>query len=127
MDDFLTSSELWSNIIGGVVSALILALMYWAVNFTKRNSLYNLIIIEKEINALFDDELILPPDPDEWFDSSNSIHNRAITTAKKISPSAGALIEAISVQYTGGDAVDHWYPILEKIRDQIREILRAHI
>ena len=127
MSEFLISSELWSNIIGGIVSALILAGFYWIINNYKRKNLNELVIIEKEITKLLDDELISPPDPNEWYDASTVIHKRAITTANKLSPSAGALIESISVQYNGGDAVDHWYPILKNIKSQILEILKAHI
>ncbi len=100
MSEFLASSKLWSNIIGGIVSAFILAGFNWIINTYKRKNLNELVIIEKEITKLLDDELISPPDPNEWYDLSTSIHNRAISTANKLSPTARASIESISVQYT---------------------------
>ena len=48
MWDFLSSSELWSNIVGGIVAALILSGVYWFKKSRDRRNINKLIEIEGE-------------------------------------------------------------------------------
>ncbi len=128
MGNFLSSAEFWSNILGGIASALILAAIYWAVNYNKRKNINKLIKIEKQsIELLVDAEEVQYLDRGEFHDMSDSVHKQAIEVAKRVSPSAGALITSVIDVYRGGDSVDHWYPILKEINKRIKIILTAHI
>ena len=127
MDDFLVSSELWSNVLGGVASAIILAGIYWVVNYSKRKNLTKLIIIEEQIIALMTEaEENQFKDIDQWPHNARKIHKLASETAKKISPSAGALIEIVDGTLSGYP-IEIYYPILVQTNERIRKILEAHI
>ena len=121
-------SQLWPNVIGGVFTAGILALIYWAVNCNKRKNLSELVEIQEKIaGLLFEAEQYKERmDIEEWSCEASKILEKTIESTKKISPSAGALIE-VSDEYLGGDVVQHLTSCLERIEDQIREILKAHI
>ncbi len=85
MSDFLISSELWSNIIGGVVSALLLAGLYWAVNFNKRQNLKELVKVQKGIVELLNDELSFEHlELNEWSNKAFELHEIAIKTPEMV-------------------------------------------
>lgn len=127
MSDFLISSELWSNIIGGVFSALLLAGLYWAVNFNKRQNLKELVKVQKGIVELLNDELSFEHlELNEWSNKAFELHEIAIKTAEKISPAAGALIE-VTDGVKSGNPKDIVIPILNQTNERIRVILKANL
>ncbi len=130
MCDFLFSSELWSNIIGGIVAALVLSGVYWFINSRNRRNINMLIEIEGESIELSNQGKYKQYDDiDEWVIQAKFIQIDAIEIATKISPSAGALITWLGTKdaHIPGDTRTYWISILDKVNERIREILKAHI
>lgn len=130
MCDFLGSSELWSNVIGGVITGIVLAGLVWLWNWNKRRHIKALIKIEDESiehrNAGAAKEY---EDTDKWSKEARIIHDKAFETANKISPAAGALIDLLGVvdPWDPTDTVSYWISILTKVNGRIRKILEHHI
>ena len=130
MCDFLLSSELWSNIIGGIVASLVLAGIYWIVSYNKRKTIKGLIDIEgKSIQHRNNGEAGIYENKDVWAEEASIIHDQAIVVAKTISPAAGALIDWLGTvdPYVPGNKLSFWISMLDKVNERIRIILEKHI
>jgi hypothetical protein len=92
--EFIISSELWANIIGGILAAVIIASFTKYRDFRKPRTMKELIAIMGVAIKIrnngeghhFNDENI-------WVQQAIEIEQKAILKAKELSPTAGALIE----------------------------------
>lgn len=130
MSDFLESSELWFNVIGGVIAGVVLALLVWLWNWNKRRHIKDLIKLEgKSIKHRNIAKLQEYDNIDKWARKAKIIHDEIVITAKKISPAAGALIDWLGLidEYIDGDELSYWISALDKVNERIRTILEHHI
>src|SRR6266498_3766623 len=99
MRDFFFGPGLWENIVGGIVAGLIAAALIagW-VRWRERNkhaAIHELIVImDKAIRHRNIGEQGKFNDAKQWVQQAKDIEIEAVETAKKISPTAGSLIES---------------------------------
>ncbi len=131
-------NELWANIIGGVVAALVIAGLFWLKERRKHRILKELTeIMGKAIvhrNSVHELERLQDfTAADEWIQKARALETEAVAKAYELSPSAGALVEwldridpyivdidAISVE------IGRYTSILNKVIERIRELLERN-
>jgi hypothetical protein len=94
MIDFFCSADLWSNIIGGVVAALLIALVAYLWDRRRHKILKELtVIMGRAIKHRNTGERQVFTDEKEWIQEAKLIEHLAVAKAKQLSSTAGALIE----------------------------------
>lgn len=129
MCEFLRSSDLWANIVGGVVAALLFALMVFLWNLRKHIILKDLtVIMGRAIVHRNNGEGRTYNDKEKWIQQAKEIENEAIEKAKKLSSTAGALVEWLDrvPPWKGNDEVERYVSILNKVIERIRELMERN-
>jgi hypothetical protein len=129
MWEFLASSDLWANIVGGVVAALLFALLVFLWNLRKHKILKDLTeIMGRAIVHRNIGEKRAYTDKGIWIQQAKDIENEAIEKAKKLSSTAGALVEWLDrvPPWTGDDEVERYVSILSKVIERIRELMERN-
>lgn len=129
MIEFLRGSELWANIIGGVVTAILISLGVFLWNQRKHWILKELIeIMGKAIEHRNAGEHQAFTDQKEWVEKAKAIEAEAIAKAKKLSPAAGSFVEWLDrvPPYDPTNEVDKYVSILNKLIERIRELMELN-
>ena len=94
MVKFLLSSELWANIIGGVIAAGLITLIVYLRDRRKHKIIQELIeIMGEAIEHRNKGENKICDLPEDWVEKAKLIEIKAVNKAKQLSPTAGSLIE----------------------------------
>ena len=126
---FFTSSELWSNIVGGVVAAGVLAVIAFSWDRRRHRILQELIRIMGQAiehrnigkNRTFDDEK-------EWILKEKKIEEEAVVQAKKLSPTAGSLVDWLDrvPPWNVTSEVDKYVSILSTVIERVRGLMERN-
>ena len=129
MNGFFTSSELWSNIIGGIVAAIIFALLAYLWDYRKQRLYKQLTdIMGKAIQHRNVGEHKKFDNANEWVQKAINIEEEAVTKAYKLSPAAGALVKWLDrvPTWNVNSEVDRYVSILSIVIERIRELLERN-
>ncbi len=129
MCEFLRSSDLWANIVGGVVAALLFALMVFLWNLRKHKILKDLTeIMGRAIAHRNIGEEHAYKDKGKWIQQAKDIEDEAIAKAKKLSSTAASLVEWLDRidPWKADDEVDRYVSILSKVIERIRELMERN-
>ena len=127
MWDFLRAPGLWENILGGVVAAALIALWVQWRERNKHTAIQELIIIMDEaIRHRNNGERGQYDDAKVWVQQAKAIEEKAVETAKKISPTAGSLIHSLDRVPAWSNEVELYTSILDVVIQRIRGIMERH-
>jgi hypothetical protein len=129
MIEFLCSSDLWVSIVGGVVTAGLIALIAYLWNRRRHKILRELTeIMGKAIQHRNVGEQKAFTDQNQWVQNAKSIQQEAVAKATELSSTAGSLVEWL-------DRVDPWnmnneverhVSFLSKVIERIRQLLERN-
>jgi len=129
MIKFLCSSDLWVNVVGGIVTAGLLALIAYLWNRRRHKILHELTaIMGRAIQHRNNGEQKAFTDKNQWVQEAKSTQDEAVAKASELSSTAGSLVEWL-------DRVDPWnmnnevernVSILSKVIERIRELLERN-
>ena len=129
MIKFLTGIDLWANIIGGVVAAGFLAIIAFLWDRRKHRILGELIeIMGQAIKHRNIGEQQAFIDEKEWVLKAKLIEEKAVATAKNLSPTAGSLIEWLDrvPPWNSTDETEKYISILSTLIERIRSLMERH-
>ena len=129
MIEFLTSSELWSNIVGGVVAAALIGLAVYARDRRKHRILRELTeIMGRAISHRNIGERQSYADENEWVRQAAAIEAEAVEKADELSTTAGSLVEWLDrvEPWDRTSEVDRSVKILSKVIERIRDLLERN-
>jgi len=130
MCEFLSSADLWANIVGGIVAGFTVAGAFRLRDRRDLKILNDLTeIMGRAINHRIIGENRSFTNEKEWIRQADNIEIEAIAKAKKLSPLAGALIEWLDRLVKPWDVtneVDRSVAILATVSTRIRELLERH-
>jgi hypothetical protein len=129
--NFFISTELWANIFGGIIAALVFALLVqiWNIKIKELQKKF-IVIMDKAIKHRNIGENNESIDKKEWIELTKSIENEAKEIALKLSPAAGSMIDSldrVDPPYPAGDEFKRYLSILNKIIERMRGILDKFI
>jgi len=126
---FLTSSELWANIVGGIVAAGVLAVMVFCWDLRKHRILQELIgIMGQAIEHRNIGQHRTFVNEKEWIQKAKKIEEEAVANAKKLSPTAGSLVEWLDrvPPWDGTSEVDKYVSILSTVIERVRGLMERN-
>jgi len=129
MIDFHCSSELWINIVGGVVTAGLIALIVYLWNRRRHKILRELTeIMGRTIQHRNIGEQKAFTDRDQWIQEAKSIQKEAVAKAGELSSTAESLVEWLDRvdPWSMEDEVNKYVSILSKVIERIRELLERN-
>lgn len=129
MREFFTGPDLWANIIGGVVAAGLVTLIAFLWNRRRHKIMRDLIeIMSRAIQHRNIGESQKFKDEKEWVQKAKIIHDEAVATAKKLSPTAGSLIEWLDrvPPWSTTSEVEKYVSFLSKVIERIRGLMERH-
>ncbi len=129
MITFLASSELWSNIVGGVVAAGFLAAIAFLWDRRRHKILQELIKIMGqaiEHRNIGQDRTF--PDEKEWILMAKKIEEEAVIKARKLSPTAGSLVEWLDrvPPWNVTSEVDKYVSILSTVIERVQGLMERN-
>lgn len=127
--NIILSPGLWENVWGGVIAAILYAVIVAVLNLYRQYTLQVLIqIMGRAIRhrnngkrGKFDNE-------EEWIRQAREIENDAVNTAKRLSATAGSLIEWLD-RVPDRDGVGErelYIGILSKVIERITGLMEKH-
>ena len=124
--DFLISADLWANIFGGIVAAIIFAWLVSLRDKKKHRILHELtVIMGRAIEHR--DASKRQKDKKAWVQQAKAIEAETIAKATELSTTAGSLMEWLDkVDPYIDREVDKYVSILSKIIERIRELLERN-
>ena len=129
MIEFLSSPDLWANIIGGVVAAGLVTLMAYLWDRRKHRILKELIeIMSRAIQHRNIGEQRVFVDMKEWVQQAKAIESEAVAKAKQLSPTAGSLVEWLDriPPWNMASDVEKYVSILSTIVERIRGLMERN-
>jgi hypothetical protein len=129
MIQFFLSADLWANIIGGVVAAVLFTLAVWLWNRQRRKILEELIeIMGRAIKHRNLGEQKAFSDAKEWVQQAMSIEEEAVAKAKQLSPAAGSHVEWLDrvPPWDSTSDVSKYVSFLSKVIERIRELMQHY-
>ena len=126
---FLSSSELWANIVGGVVTAGVLAAIAFLWDRRKQKILQELIrVMGRAIEHRNIGENRTFADEKEWVQKAKRIEEEAVTNAKKLSPTAGSLVEWLDrvPPWNATSEVEKYVSILSTVIARVRGLMERN-
>lgn len=126
--EFLGSAELWANIVGGIVAAIAVAVLFWLKDRRKRRILDELAeILDRVIKHRIIGKNKTFTDVKEWIRQAEDIENEAIEKATELSPTAGALIASLDrLVQPWNNKLSRSVAILATVSTRIRELLERN-
>jgi len=129
MIEFLLSTDLWANIIGGVVAALLIALAAYLWDWRRHRILKELtVIMGRAIKHRNIGEQRALTDENEWIREAKLIEADSIAKANQLSSTAGSLVEWLDrvPPWVVTSEVEEYVSILSKVIKRIRELLERN-
>jgi hypothetical protein len=129
MIKFLQSSELWANVLSGVVAAGLIALVAFLWNRRRHKILRELTaIMARAIKHRNVGEQKTFTDQNEWIREAKSIEDEAVAKARQLSSTAGSLVEWLDrvPPWDVTSEVERHVSILSKVIERIRELLERN-
>lgn len=129
MAAFLASSELWANIVGGVVTAGVLTLIAFLWDRRKHRILQELIkVMGQAIEHRNSGQQRTFADEKEWVQKAKKIEGEAVAKAKQLSPTAGSLVEWLDrvPPWNVSSEVDKYVSILGTVVERIRGLMERN-
>ena len=126
---FLSSSELWANIVGGVVAAGVLAILAFLWDRRRQGIIQELIrIMGQAIEHRNIGQQRTFVDEKEWLLKAKKIEEDAVIKATKLSLTAGSLVEWLDRVPAWNDTneVDKYVSILSTIIERVRGIMERN-
>ncbi|MHB8088417.1 MAG: hypothetical protein ACYDH2_09255 [Anaerolineaceae bacterium] len=129
MVTFLASSELWSNVVGGIVAAGVLAGIAFLWDRRRQRTLQELIKIMGqaiEHRNIGDHKTFY--DEKDWILKAKKIEEEAVIKAKKLSPTAGSLVEWLDrvPEWNATSEVDKYVSILSTVIERVRGLMERN-
>ena len=127
--EFLCRTDLWISIIGGVVTAGLLALVAYLWNWRRHKILSELTeIMGRAIQHRNEGANRTYSDEEQWINTASSLKKEAVSKATQLSPTAGSLVNWMDrVQpWDVNDDVEKWVSFLSKTIERIRELLERN-
>lgn len=129
MIEFLTSAGLWSNIVGGVITAGLIALIAYFWDRRRHRILKELTdIMGRAIEHRNAGEHGSFTDKGEWISEAKQIETEAVTKASELSSTAGSLVQWLDrvPAWNTSNQVERYVSILSKVIERIRELLERN-
>ena len=129
MCEFLLGSDLWANIIGGIVAAVLISLVAYLWNVRKHKILKDLTeIMGRAIKHRNIGEQRAFSDESEWIRQAKAIENEAVLKAKQLSSTAGSLVEWLDrvPPWNVTSEVDRYVSVLSKVIERIRGLMERN-
>ena len=129
MIEVLCSSELWVSIVGGVVTAGLLALTAHLWNRRRHKILSELtLIMGRAIKHRNIGERSLFTDQSQWLQDAKTIVGEAVAKARELSSTAGSLVEWLDrvPPWNVNNEVERYVSILSKTIERIQELLERN-
>jgi hypothetical protein len=126
---FLTSTELWSNIVGGVVTAGVLAVIAFLWDRRRHRILQELIrIMGQAIEHRNIGQHRTFTDEKEWILKAKKLEDEAVIKAKKLSPTAGSLVEWLDrvPPWNVASEVEKYVSILSTVIERVRGLMERN-
>jgi hypothetical protein len=117
------------NIVGGVVTAGLIALIAYLWNQRRHKILRELtVIMGKAIQHRNIGERKTFTDQDQWVHEAKLIQVEAVSKARKLSSTAGSLVEWLDRvdPWNMNNEVEKYVSILSKVIERIRELLERN-
>ena len=129
MYEFLIGADLWANIIGGVVTAILLALVAYLWDLRKQKILKKLTdIMGRAIEHRNIGEQRKFTDENEWIQQARAIEDEAVAKARQLSITAGSLVEWLDrvPPWNVNSEVDRYISILSTVIERIRGLMERN-
>ena len=129
MIEVLCRADLWISIIGGIVTAALLAFIAYLWNQRRHRVLKELTeIMGKAIQHRNEGEKRSYSDEQQWVKTAKSIIEEAVSKATELSPTAGSLVNWLDrvSPWNAGDEVERYVSFLSKTIERIRELLERN-
>jgi hypothetical protein len=126
---FFTGPDLWANIIGGVVAAGLVALIAFLWNRRRHKIMGDLIeVMGRAIQHRNIGEQRAFSDEKEWVQKAKALEEEAVATAKKLSPTAGSLVEWLDrvPPWSSTSEVEKYVSFLSMVIERIRGLMERH-
>lgn len=127
--EFLSRKDLWISIIGGVVTAGLLALIAYLWNRRRHKILSDLTeIMGRAIQHRNEGESKSYSDEQQWINTAEAIKKEAESKAAQLSPTAGSLVSWLDrvPPWNTDDETEKWVSFLSKTIERIRELLERN-
>ena len=129
MKEFMFGVDLWANIVGGVVAAVLIALAVYLRDRRKHRILRELTeLMGRAIEHRNIGDQKAFADSGEWVRQANAIEDEAVAKAKELSSTAGSLVEWLDRVEPWGvtSEVEKYVSILSKVVERIRGLLERN-
>ncbi len=129
MIEFLRSPNLWVSIVGGVVTAGLLALTAYLWNRRRHKILSELtLIMGRAIKHRNIGEQSAFTDQSQWLQEAETIVGEAVAKSRELSSTAGSLVEWLDrvPPWNVNNEVDRYVSILSKTIERIQELLERN-
>lgn len=127
--NIILSPGLWENVWGGVIAAMLYAVIVAVLNLYRQYTLQVLIqIMGRAIRHRNNGERGKFDDEEEWVRQAKEIENDAVNTAKKLSATAGSLIEWLDrvPNKERSSEKDLYIGILSKVIERITGLMEKY-
>jgi hypothetical protein len=129
MINFFLSENLWSNIVGGVVAAGLIALFAFLWDRRKHRILKELIeVMGRAIQHRNIGEHRTFANQEEWISQAKAIEEEAVAKARQLSPAAGALVAWLDriPPWHAANEVEKYISILSTVVERIRGLMERN-
>lgn len=131
--EFLSSADLWANILGGIVAAIVLGIIAWVWRQYREWRVKQLGDLMGRIIEHRNAGIRSVPDPTVWVQKAKELEQEAIEKASKVSTASGTLINwlgefpVLDVDAKVKDPNQkHYVSLLTAVISRIRNTLERH-
>ncbi len=134
MIEFFRGTDLWSNIVGGVVAAILFAVLVYLTDRRKDQRKHRILselteIMGRAIEHRNKGESQTYADEQEWVRQAKKLEKQAVEKATELSTTAGSLVKWLDrteQPWSADSEVEKYVSILSTVIRRIRELLERN-